>query len=360
MPTEENTDVTEKQQPPACPVCSRQMVFSDPAHEKAYWTCPNLHEPVGIVQLPREVDYAFAVALTSICDHFDSAGLEPFTDIDSADEVSGLVTSLMLERYQKCVEFKRMRQRKDHDDKPSGSSDQDDSSEQATLKAMTDGGQVEDGTDREAELDPVRVFDSHGNPYWNSVAKSGGNAPGTGNLHRARIENGRVVEIECHQHAENWVPFTADSTPQRDRRTCSRCGQLWRVPGVERADHWSWVNITDVYAPADWSPKPATDGGTDHHADEDATIDEERVKVEESGVGIDIIRERYCMVKYDSGERWYDWHRDESFHVRADNIGQLTEEIQSCDTERLLDSLRKMQRVEQSLSTDTAESGGSP
>lgn len=77
-------------------------------------------------------------------------------------------------------------------------------------------------------------------------------------------------------------------------------------------------------------------GGVDHHADESADYGEERIVVEEEGLGIDIVRKRYCMVKYDSGDRWYDWHRDESFHVPADNIDQLTEGIQACDTERLL------------------------
>lgn len=113
----------------------------------------------------------------------------------------------------------------------------------------------------ERQLERVQTYDSHGNPYWNGVARSGGNAPGTGNLHRARIENGRVVDIECGQHAETWVPFTAESTPQENRRTCSKCDALTKVPGVAKVDHWSWVDLTDEYAPAEWSPKPATDGG---------------------------------------------------------------------------------------------------
>lgn len=111
------------------------------------------------------------------------------------------------------------------------------------------------------QLENVDEWDSHGNPYWNGVARSGGHAPGTGKLHRARIENRRVVEVECHAAADSWVPFTTDSVPQESRRTCSRCGRLAKVPGVER-DTWSRVKLTDEYAPAEWSPKVATDGGT--------------------------------------------------------------------------------------------------
>jgi len=106
------------------------------------------------------------------------------------------------------------------------------------------------------ELERVKIKDRHGQPYYNGVAKSGSHAPGVGKLHRARIENGRVVEVECGQRAESWIPFTADSTPQEDRHTCSKCGRISRVPGVEEGRFFTRVNLTDEYAPEKWAPKP--------------------------------------------------------------------------------------------------------
>lgn len=120
---------------------------------------------------------------------------------------------------------------------------------------------MSDGCTGDSEqLERVKEWDAHGNPYWNGVTVSGSNAPGTGKLHRARIEDGRVVQVECGANAETWVPFGASSTPQEERRTCSRCGPLARVPGVER-DKFSWVKLTDDYNPERWSPKPLADGG---------------------------------------------------------------------------------------------------
>ncbi|AUV84678.1 hypothetical protein C2R22_24420 (plasmid) [Salinigranum rubrum] len=119
-----------------------------------------------------------------------------------------------------------------------------------------------DGGRNDGQLDRVETWDAHGNPYWNGVTRSGSYAPGTGTLHRARIEGHDVVEIECGQRAETWVPFTARSTGQRKRLTCSKCGDLTRVPGVKR-DTWNRVQLTDEYAPAEWSPKPVADGGRD-------------------------------------------------------------------------------------------------
>jgi hypothetical protein len=111
-------------------------------------------------------------------------------------------------------------------------------------------------TDKEAELERVRIKDRHGQPYYNGVAKSGSNAPGVGKLHRARIEDGRVVEVECGQRAESWVPFGADSTPQEDRHTCSKCGRLDRVPGVEEGRFFTRVNLTAAYDPEKYAPEP--------------------------------------------------------------------------------------------------------
>jgi hypothetical protein len=132
--------------------------------------------------------------------------------------------------------------------------DDDDDDSAGAAVVMPDGGQHE-------QLERVDEWDSHGNPYWNGVARSGSHAPGTGKLHRARIEDGRVVEVECHANAETWVPFSADSVPQPDREGCYRCGALTKVPGVERADRLSRVRLTEDYDPAQWAPEPATDGG---------------------------------------------------------------------------------------------------
>ena len=106
----------------------------------------------------------------------------------------------------------------------------------------------------EKQLERVQTWDEHSNPYWNGVAKSGTKPPGVGKLHRARIEDGHVVEIECHTRAGSWIAFGEDSAPQEERRTCSRCGDLSRVPGVEQGRYWNRVKLTDDYAPERWSP----------------------------------------------------------------------------------------------------------
>lgn len=89
------------------------------------------------------------------------------------------------------------------------------------------------------------------------------------------------------------------------------------------------------------------DADEDHHADEAATVDDERISVEESGLGIDIVRERYALVKYDSPERWFDWVEDEVFHVRADSVPALLEGIEAADVEyqeKTLDQLQVLSR----------------
>lgn len=134
--------------------------------------------------------------------------------------------------------------------------------------------------DETEELEYVEHWDCHGNPYWNGVTRCAGNAPGTGKLHRARIEDGRVVEVECGTVAE-WVPFTEDSAPQTERRTCSRCSNLWKVPGVER-DGFHRVRLTEDYAPSKWSPKPAMDGGQAQSTDVAGTETDQHSKAAEA------------------------------------------------------------------------------
>lgn len=104
--------------PPRCPICSRMMSFCAPSHEKSYWACPAAHDPPGIVLRSEEVGYAFTLALVRVNDHFDKWGVDPFDVSDSPDDIPGLVVDLALARLQSEIEFKRMRQRKGHDDTP--------------------------------------------------------------------------------------------------------------------------------------------------------------------------------------------------------------------------------------------------
>lgn len=111
----------------------------------------------------------------------------------------------------------------------------------------------------------VDKFDSHEQPLYNGVVSSAGSPPGTGTLHRARIEDGQVVEVECGTRAKEWTPFTAKSAPQRCRECCARCGHLSRVPGVERTEGRSFrVDLTEEYDPEETAPvplDPQSDGG---------------------------------------------------------------------------------------------------
>lgn len=132
--------------PPACPVCSRQMGLCEPSHEKSYWSCHSDHKPAGVVLLGDQIGYSLALARVSLYDTFDTAGVEPFAEIEKPHEVAGLVTDVVLDRLELCANHKQMRQRKQHDQKPDSGdrrSSVDDETEQQTLQALTDGGVVE-------------------------------------------------------------------------------------------------------------------------------------------------------------------------------------------------------------------------
>lgn len=101
---------------PACPHCGRPTVLCDPSHELAYWTCPAAHEPPGVVLPGRLVDSSFALAHIRIRDQFDTGEVDVFEDIQTPRDVPGLVTDIVLERLESSLEFKRMRQRRGHDE----------------------------------------------------------------------------------------------------------------------------------------------------------------------------------------------------------------------------------------------------
>lgn len=93
----------------------------------------------------------------------------------------------------------------------------------------------------------VTTWDKDGNPYWNGVAKSAGHPPGTGKVHKARIENGRVVEVQCHARVETWIPLGNQNVGE-SRRTCNNCNQVHEVPGAEYTPI-SRVELTQDYNP---------------------------------------------------------------------------------------------------------------
>lgn len=92
---------------------------------------------------------------------------------------------------------------------------------------------------------------------------------------------------------------------------------------------------------------------SDIHADGDAENGDTRAIVEESGLGVDIVRERYGLVKYDNSgpTRYYDWYKDESetFHLRVDELKALLQQIEDIDLERLEDSLEQLSELDQAL-----------
>jgi hypothetical protein len=92
---------------------------------------------------------------------------------------------------------------------------------------------------------------------------------------------------------------------------------------------------------------------TDVHADDEADLNDHRIRVDESGYGIDIVRERYGLVRFDAPKRYYGWFEDETFHVRADNIDDLLSGIREADVDFLRESLEQLQRAEAALSEGT-------
>jgi|AntDeeMinimDraft_4_1070355.scaffolds.fasta_scaffold15838_3 hypothetical protein len=88
---------------------------------------------------------------------------------------------------------------------------------------------------------------------------------------------------------------------------------------------------------------------TDHHADESASVDDTRIRVEESSSGITIIKERYALTKYDAPERYFDWFDDDEFDIRADNIRYLESGLEEVDVDELVASLEQLQQLEDTL-----------
>ncbi|MDS0280041.1 hypothetical protein NDI85_19845 [Halomicroarcula sp. S1AR25-4] len=149
-----DADDTDRDDPPACPVCARPMEYCEPPHAVPHYICPNIHDPIGIVQLPRQVDYAFACIQTDVKDSFDSAGVDPFAGVEAPADVPGLVVDGMLDRFEACLAHKRDRQRTVEESVAGGEP------EQATLKAMADGGTPDPDAFRIptiAELDAMRA-----------------------------------------------------------------------------------------------------------------------------------------------------------------------------------------------------------
>ena len=88
---------------------------------------------------------------------------------------------------------------------------------------------------------------------------------------------------------------------------------------------------------------------TDHHADESASVDDTRIRVEESSSGITIVKERYALTKYDAPERYFDWFDDDEFDIRADNIRYLESGLEEVDVDELVASLEQLQQLEDTL-----------
>lgn len=89
----------------------------------------------------------------------------------------------------------------------------------------------------------------------------------------------------------------------------------------------------------------------DIHADDSAENQDTRVVVETSGLGVDIIREKYGLVKYDNSgpTRWYDWFEDESFHLRVDEFKDVLEQAGEIDLEQIQGSLDDLLELDEAL-----------
>lgn len=108
--------MTEDRDTPACPVCSRELVFCNPSHEKSYWACRVDHDPPGVVLLADEIGYAFAHAALRVVDYFEQGDVECFADVETPADAIGVLSRRAVEGLDATYGFKQQRQRWGHDD----------------------------------------------------------------------------------------------------------------------------------------------------------------------------------------------------------------------------------------------------
>lgn len=137
------TEPSRADEAPACPICSRQMQYCDPSHELAYWACPATHQPRGVVHRADKIDSSFALVRTRILDAFDQRKVDVFAGVTAPEDVSRLATDLTLAYLKSCLDFKRMRQRKRHDDLPEQRPLETDQSGLGDFARVADGGSQE-------------------------------------------------------------------------------------------------------------------------------------------------------------------------------------------------------------------------